>query len=221
MKAIIERINKSNTLSNSKNSLNKPETTKKPIIINNSSILKKIAEMQNKYKSEQIEKMNNLIKKNEFYKQKESTPKKNGIDSAIEKKLQNLENINKNEDDKKYIHNDVLNKTSIKIESINSIIKNIQFENIDKNIKLKNLNEQNLKNIYGNNENEKNKLTFQNQLHLFDRKITNYEKKEKIKLKIGLKNPDLNSKYLTTIYNDKGNLIGKSDKLNDTNNFIF
>ena len=39
MKAIIERINKSNTLSNSKNSLNKPETTKKPIIINNSSIL--------------------------------------------------------------------------------------------------------------------------------------------------------------------------------------
>ena len=43
MKAIIERINKSNTLSNSKNSLNKPETTKKPIIINNSSILKKIA----------------------------------------------------------------------------------------------------------------------------------------------------------------------------------
>ena len=221
MKAIIERINKSNTLSNSKNSLNKPETTKKPIIINNSSILKKIAEMQNKYKSEQIEKMNNLIKKNEFYKQKESTPKKNGIDSAIEKKLQNLENINKNEDDKKYIHNDVLNKTNIKNESINSIIKNIQFENIDKNIKLKNLNEQNLKNIYGNNENEKNKLTFQNQLHLFDRKITNYEKKEKIKLKIGLKNPDLNSKYLTTIYNDKGNIIGKSDKLNETNNFIF
>ena len=89
-----------------------------------------------------------------------------------------MENINKNEDDKKYIHN-VLNKTNIKNESINSIIKNIQFENIDKNIKLKNLNEQNLKNIYGNNENEKNKLTFQNQLHLFDRKITNYEKKRK------------------------------------------
>ena len=66
MKAIIERINKSNTLSNSKNSLNKPETTKKPIIINNSSILKKIAEMQNKYKSEQIEKMNNLIKITNF-----------------------------------------------------------------------------------------------------------------------------------------------------------
>jgi glutamine amidotransferase PdxT len=85
MKAIIERINKSNTLSNSKNSLNKPETTKKPIIINNSSILKKIAEMQNKYKSEQIEKMNNLIQKNEFYKQKESTPKKKGIDLQLKK----------------------------------------------------------------------------------------------------------------------------------------
>ena len=51
-------------------------------------------------------------------------------------------------------------------------------ENYNKNTKLKQLNEQNLKNIFGNNFNEK--LSIQNKIHLFDRKIKSMKKKKKL-----------------------------------------
>ena len=58
------------------------------------------------------------------------------INSIIEKMHQSLENINKNNDNKIYIHKDLLNKTYLKNVSINLFLKNIQLKNIHKNTKL-------------------------------------------------------------------------------------
>lgn len=196
------------------------EIINKPLRIDSSSIIRRVMDMKNQFISEKKEKMKNLNKKNEFYKEKNDQINVK-IDSAIEKRHENLRKVNEFNNKKKYVHEDILNKTFENRESIKTIVKNIQLENWNKNSKIQSLSKQIIQNVYGNNDKEKNKLTFQNKLRLFDRKINNCEKKEKMKLNIELKNPNLTCKYEIKIYDENQNLIGKSDKLNEKNYFIF
>ena len=188
---------------------------------NNKSILERFENMKNDHNNQKNEKMENLRKqKNDFnnIEEKPQTQNTNNNANAINERIQKLEKIKNDDAQKQRIHADVEKKVYKKNESIDAIAQ--KFEKKENN-KLKKLNEQIVKEIYGNNNNEQNKLTFENKLHIFDRKINNYEKKEKINLNVGLKNKDLNSKYSIIIYDEKGKIIGKSDKLNERNFFNF
>lgn len=90
-------------------------------------------------------------------------------------------------------------------------------DNFSKNVKLQELNEVNLKNIYG----EKVKtLPMEEKIRLFDRKINNCEIKENMKISLTLKNPNPECKYETFIYDDEGKLLGKTEKKDDKNEII-
>ena len=96
----------------------------------------------------------------------------------------------------------------------NTVIKNSVFsentkENYNKNQKLFQLNEQNIKKIYGEKYKE---LSEEDKIHLFDRKINNSEIKEKINLNITMKNPNKDYKYETEIYDDDNKLITKTEQ---------
>ena len=106
----------------------------------------------------------------------------------------------------------------------NTVIKNSVFsentkENYNKNQKLFQLNEQNIKKIYGEKYKE---LSEEDKIHLFDRKINNSEIKEKINLNITMKNPNKDYKYETEIYDDENKLITKTEQQqSDKNEIIF
>ena len=87
-------------------------------------------------------------------------------------------------------------------------------ENYNKNIKLFQLNENYISQIYGD---KKNDLTEDEKIHLFDRKINNCEIEEKINLNITLKNPKEECKYEVEIYDDEDKLITKKEQLSDKN----
>ena len=81
-------------------------------------------------------------------------------------------------------------------------------ENYNSNIKLFQLNEKYINQIYGDKTKE---LSEDEKIHLFDRKINNCEIKEKINLNITLKNPNKEYKYETEIYDEEGKLITKKE----------
>ena len=64
------------------------------------------------------------------------------------------------------------------------------------------------------------KLTFENKIHILDRKINKCEIKEKIKLNIKIKNPNQSCKYEYSIYDDEDNLIKKSETKESKNEII-
>ena len=75
--------------------------------------------------------------------------------------------------------------------------------------KLMELAKKNINDIFGEKAQE---LTFEEEMHLLNKKINNCEIKEKIKLNIKLKNPNQSSKYEYSITDEEGNIIGKSEK---------
>ena len=80
---------------------------------------------------------------------------------------------------------------------------------------MKKLNDKLLKNIFG----EKQKhLSEERKIQIFDRKIKNYEIKEKIKYKI--KNPNEKIRYESIIYDEDGNIIKISEKKEGTNEIV-
>ena len=87
-------------------------------------------------------------------------------------------------------------------------------DNYNNNLKLFQLNEKNINQIYGDKTKE---LSEDEKIHLFDRKINNCEIKEKISLNIALKNPNKECKYETEIYDDEGKLIIKKEIQSDKN----
>ena len=105
------------------------------------------------------------------------------------------------------------------IEKVNKYMKNISSvsENLNKKSQLIELNEKSIKTIFGE---ESQKLSFEQKVHLLDRKINNYEIKEKIKLNLKLKNPNQECEYEYNIYDDDGNLIGKSENKKKGNDEI-
>ena len=82
---------------------------------------------------------------------------------------------------------------------------------------MKKLNDKLLKNIFG----EKQKhLSEERKIQIFDRKIKNYEIKEKIKYKIKIKNPNEKIRYESIIYDEDGNIIKTSEKKEGTNEIV-
>ena len=108
-------------------------------------------------------------------------------------------------ENKKKLENKKNSKTVIK----NSVFSENTKENYNKNQKLFQLNEQNIKKIYGEKYKE---LSEEDKIHLFDRKINNSEIKEKINLNITMKNPNKDYKYETEIYDDDNKLITKTEQ---------
>lgn len=84
-------------------------------------------------------------------------------------------------------------------------------ENIQKNTKLLTQIDNNLKKIFGDELDKKN-LTFDEKYHYFDRKINNYEEREKINLLVTIKNPKPEYEYSSKIYDDNKTLIAESGK---------
>lgn len=82
------------------------------------------------------------------------------------------------------------------------------FKNYTKNEILVQINEQNLKNIFGEKLKEISDLE---KLCLFDRKINNCEIKEKLNLNMKLKNPNKECKYQTEIYDNENKIISKKN----------
>ena len=104
-----------------------------------------------------------------------------------------------------------------KNSNTNSVFSENTKENYNKNQKLFQLNEQNIKKIYGEKYKE---LSEEDKIHLFDRKINNSEIKEKINLNITMKNPNKDYKYETEIYDDDNKLITKTEQQSDKNENI-
>ena len=102
-------------------------------------------------------------------------------------------------------------------EKVNSIKISYSFsenakENFKNNLNLFKLNEQYVQDIFGEQSNE---LSEEEKMHLFDKKINNCEIEEKINLNITMKNPNKEYKYETEIYDEKDNLIAKTEKQGD------
>ena len=100
-------------------------------------------------------------------------------------------------------------------EERNKIIE--QRNRINNNIKLKKLNDKLLKNIFGEKQKQ---LSEERKIQIFDRKIKNYEIKEKIKYKIKIKNPNEKIRYESIIYDEDGNIIKTSEKKEGTNEIV-
>ena len=84
-------------------------------------------------------------------------------------------------------------------------------ENIRNNEKLKAQIDNNLNKIFGAELKKKN-LNFEQKYHLFDRKINNYEEKEKINLTVKIKNPKPEYEYDSKIYDEDKKLVAESEK---------
>jgi glycerophosphoryl diester phosphodiesterase len=82
-------------------------------------------------------------------------------------------------------------------------------DNFKNNLNLFKLNEQHVQDIFGEQSTE---LSEEEKMHLFDKKINNCEIEEKINLNITMKNPNKEYKYETEIYDEKDNLIEKTEK---------
>ena len=89
--------------------------------------------------------------------------------------------------------------------------KEVATKNIQNNQKLQTQIDNNINKIFGEQAKEKN-LTFEQKYHLFDRKIKNYEDKEKLKLSVIIKNPNSEYEYESKVYDENKNLIAQSDK---------
>ena len=168
-------------------------------------------EKEKEIKNEQIQKEIHEIKK------VDNKAIKDRIRQANEDKIKNDENkkneiIKKNENEN-YISFDI-NQTISNITNKKNILNyNTEkaSENIKKNTKLLTQINNNLKKIFGDELAQKN-LTFDENYHYFDRKINNYEEREKINLLVSIKNPKPEYEYSSKIYDDNKTLIAESEK---------
>ena len=157
---------------------------------------------------------------------KEIHQKKIVDNSGIKKRTEQLKEDRKNDEMNKInkvkkIYQDNIDSVNYdiqsKVESITKTISNRNYdtnkalENIRKNSKLEAQINNNLNKIFGNDLAKKN-LSFEQKYHLFDRKINNYEDKEKIKLMVTIKNPQPEYEYESKIYSEDKNLIAQSGK---------
>ena len=193
----------------------KPIKENKPIKVNNSNMKKRIEEMNKENQKAQEEKKRNsncykvedfhtnsvrrmsMIIKNidiqkkldEEQKMKEIKEKKIVDNKAIKERIKNMEEEKRKEEqlkserrEKESLNN--LNIISIK-EKINMYYSNVEkaCNNFKTNSKLKELHEKILKNIFGEKQKD---LSEEQKLHIFDRKVNNYETQEKVKYAIKL-----------------------------------
>ena len=175
---------------------------------------------EEKRRKEEINKRFEEIQRIE--KEKEEAKRKKENEEKIKLKEQELKNQEKSkiriefqkkmEDDKK--KEEELKKKEL-LEKNNELFNT--FKNYTKNEILVQINEQNLKNIFGEKLKEISDLE---KLRLFDRKINNCEIKEKLNLNMKLKNPNKECKYQTEIYDNENKLISKKEFKNDTNEII-
>jgi hypothetical protein len=226
-----------------------PIKEKKPIKVDNSNMKKRIEDMKkNNQKAEQTKKLNSQYyevekfntnnvrrmslkitnidiqkKLDEERKMKEIKEKKIVDNKAIKERIQNMEEEKRKEEKLKSERREkeslnVQNLVSIK-ERINTYYSNVEktCSNFKSNVKLKELNEKMLKNIFGEKQKD---LSEEQKLHLFDRKINNYEIQEKVKYEIKLKNPNEKIKYQSIIYDEDGNILKTSEKKEGKNEII-
>jgi len=226
-----------------------PIKEKKPIKVNNSNMNKRIEDMKkNNQKAQQTKKLNSqyyevekfntnnvrrmsmMIKNidiqkklDEDRKMKEIKEKKIVDNKAIKERIQNMKEEKRKEEKLKSERREkeslnVQNLVSIK-ERINTYYSNVEnaCSNFKSNVKLKELNEKMLKNIFGEKQKD---LSEEQKLHLFDRKINNYEIQEKVKYEIKLKNPNEKIKYQSIIYDEDNNIIKTSEKIDGKNEII-
>ena len=162
------------------------------------------------FKSKNVQQMHENMKEIEKNKQEEEEKKQKEIH---EKKIVDKTKMNER------IDTMVKERKEKDLERVNRVKQVYSFseeikENYNKNIKLFQLNENYISQIYGD---KKNDLTEDEKIHLFDRKINNCEIEEKINLNITLKNPKEECKYEVEIYDDEDKLITKKEQLSDKN----
>ena len=226
-----------------------PIKEKKPIKVDNSNMKKRIEDMKkNNQKAEQTKKLNSQYyevekfntnnvrrmslkitnidiqkKLDEERKMKEIKEKKIVNNKAIKERIQNMEEEKRKEEKLK---SEKREKESLNVQNLSSIKERINtyYSNVEKtcsnfksNVKLKELNEKMLKNIFGEKQKD---LSEEQKLHLFDRKINNYEIQEKVKYEIKLKNPNEKIKYQSIIYDEDGNILKTSEKKEGKNEII-
>ena len=180
-----------------------------------------------------VQKQNNKKKENEQIqkeihetKKVDNTAIKNRIKQDCENKLKYDEKKRKEIMKKNEKENKITFDIRQPINNINDRLKNSMnydtkkaSENIQKNTKLLTQVDNNLKKIFGDELDKKN-LTFEEKYHYFDRKINNYEEREKINLLVTIKNPKPEYEYSSKIYDENKTLIAESKKEKGTNEII-
>ena len=169
-------------------------------------------------KKEEEKKKEQIQKEIHEIKNVNSTAIKERIKRDYENKLKDDENkkneIRKKKEEENKITFDI-NKPLVNINNRGKNITNYDTkkasENIQRNTKLLTQIDNNLKKIFGDELDKKN-LTFDEKYHYFDRKINNYEEREKINLLVTIKNPKPEYEYSSKIYDDNKTLIAESGK---------
>ena len=172
--------------------------------IKNSSMAEKVVSFNVQRMKEELINIEIAQKEKEEKIQKEIKEKKIVDKSIIEKMFKRIDEM-KTEREKFFV------------EKVNTIKINYSFsenakDNFKKNQNLFQLNEQHIKDIFGEQTKE---LSEEEKMHLFDKKINNCEIKEKINLNITMKNPNMEYNYETEIYDEEDNLISKTEKQGD------
>ena len=175
------------------------------------------------FKSDNVKRFLNEIKNKEILNkekelniQKEIKEKKIVNNKNIKNKVEQFISDYKKEEEKKkeidYSFNNFVNQNSKVKENLYNIEK--AANNLNQNKKLFELTDKIINQIYDNNSKSKS-LSMQERIHLFDRKINNFNIKEKIQLNLNLKNLDKKGEYDAEIYDENNELIAKSEKKND------
>ena len=169
-------------------------------------------------KKEEEKKKEQIQKEIHEIKNVNSTAIKKRIKRDYENKLKDDENKKNEIRKKKEEENKITFDINKPLVNINNRGKNITSydtkkasENIQRNTKLLTQIDNNLKKIFGDELDKKN-LTFDEKYHYFDRKINNYEEREKINLLVTIKNPKPEYEYSSKIYDDNKTLIAESGK---------
>ena len=151
----------------------------------------------------------------EFQKEKITVNKSENISNKYEDalKLRKMLSMKRKGDFKDYNYEDFEGSSIVK-DNLSNIEKAL--ENLKKNKKLKELNDKILEQIY-DDKSKINALSIEEKIHLFDRKVNNYEIREKILLLLTLKNPDSKCQYEIEVFDEDNNLLAKSDKKNELN----
>ena len=175
------------------------------------------------FKSDNVKRFLNEIKNKEILNkekelniQKEIKEKKIVNNKNIKNKVEQFISDYKKEEEKKkeidYSFNNFVNQNSKVKENLYNIEK--AANNLNQNKKLFELTNKIINQIYDNNSKSKS-LSMQERIHLFDRKINNFNIIEKIQLNLNLKNLDKKGEYDAEIYDENNELIAKSEKKND------
>ena len=151
----------------------------------------------------------------EFQKEKITVNKSENISNKYEDalKLRKMLSMKRKGDFKDYNYEDFEGSSIVK-DNLSNIEKALA--NLKKNKNLKELNDKILEQIY-DDKSKINALSIEEKIHLFDRKVNNYEIREKILLLLTLKNPDSKCQYEIEVFDEDNNLLAKSDKKNELN----